>query len=516
MRIGFSSVYGWRPHVEHLAYINELLTEDGHETCFLVCDAQLPSCYTRELRGSSRAKECPACVLGGLRSFVSGPFDSFREDGSELSSERFEKISHSSACTLVRTEIKSDEQRLDFRQTLDQLAPAARRAYASARDWIRKRHLEGIILFNGRMDVTRGILEAAIDAAIPVVTVERTWFSDGLLLIPNDGPLALTQHHELNKKYREYPLTRHQALLVARRIASRFLQTNLTEWRSYNRNAQQVSWPASPDGRKVLILPSSRNEVEGHSDWQTGWATFGDGIDSVLTHLNISRSSVVLRCHPNWAERIGQRMGELSEAHYLEWGQRNNVNVIRSADKSSSLSLMADADVVIVNGGSAVFEAGALGKPCITLSPATYSKAGNCAEVYSNDMLSNCETVLSLSAKDIVKRTLRAGYTHNYRHSQFTRYVRAISPTRFVYYEGGSAKRIIDLLRSGQLQPDDATVAADMAGEDEICEMILAKDWKEIGSLVPDEPALMQRRIQRLPALRWVDRVRDLMPRGDI
>jgi hypothetical protein len=447
---------------------------------------------------------------------VSGPFDSFRDDGSQLSSERFERISHSSASTLVRTEIKSDEQRLDFRQTLEQLVPAVRRAYASTRAWIQKRRLEGILLFNGRMDVTRGILEAAIDAGIPVVTVERTWFSDGLLLIPNDGPLALTQHHDLNKKYREHPLTRHQASLVARRIASRFLRTNLTEWRSYNRNAHQISWPASQGGRKVLVLPSSRNEVEGHPDWQTGWATFGDAIEAVLTHLNVDRSSVVLRCHPNWAERIGRRSGELSESYYLEWAQRNNVHVIRSADKSSSLGMMADADLVIVNGGTAVFEAGALGKPCITLSPATYSEAGNCAKVYSNDMLGNCEDILSLSKKDIVKRTLRAGYTHNYRHHQFTQYVRAESPTRFVYYEGGSAKRIVDLLQSGQLQPDDTTVAVDEGDEDEICEMIMARDWKGIASLVADDdPAALRRRIQRLPALRWMDRVRDLMPRGD-
>jgi hypothetical protein len=425
-------------------------------------------------------------------------------------------MSHSSVCTLLRTEVKSDEQRLEFMQTRHRLVPVVKRAYASARAWIQKRRLEGILLFNGRMDVTRGILEAAMDAGIPVVTVERTWFSDGLLLIPNDGPLALTQHHDLNREYRDHPLTRNQALLVAHRIASRFLQTNLTEWRSYNQSARQVSWPAGREGRKVLILPSSRNEVDGHPDWQTGWTTSGEGIDAVLRHLQVDRSSVVLRCHPNWAERIGQRTGELSESYYLDWAHKNNVHAIRSADKSSSLSLMAEADLVIVNGGSAVFEAGALGKPCVTLSPATYSEAGSCATVYSNDMLDNCEAILSMSKKEIVKRTLRAGYTHNYRHSQFTRYVRAKSPTRSVYYEGGTAQRIVDLLKSGQLQPDDATVAVGAAGEDEICEMIIARDWNGIANLTPEnEPAEMRKRIQRLPALRWMDQIRDLMPAGD-
>ena len=145
----------------------------------------------------------------------------------------------------------------------------------------------------------------------------------------------------------------------------------------------------------------------------------------------------------------------------------------------------------------------------------TYSEAGNCAKVYSNDMLGNCETILSLSKKDIVKRTLRAGYTHNLpAHSLRSMYEQK-APRDLSIMRGEVRSESVDLLQSGQLQPDDTTVAVDEADEDEIYEMILATDWKGIASLVADdEPAALQRRVQRLPAFRWTDRVKDMMPIG--
>ena len=51
MRIGFASVYSWRPHVEHLAFLARMVEKAGHETHFLTCDADLDNCYTREMRG---------------------------------------------------------------------------------------------------------------------------------------------------------------------------------------------------------------------------------------------------------------------------------------------------------------------------------------------------------------------------------------------------------------------------------------------------------------------------------
>jgi hypothetical protein len=422
----------------------------------------------------------------------------------------------SSAKTIFRTESAGDIELESFKQLHARLASAAQRAYASARNWIEKRKLDGLLIFNGRMDATRALLEAARDLGIPAITVERTWFSDGLLLVANDGPLDLKQHHRLNQAFRDTPLIESQAVRAAQRMVSRVRRTNDSEWRAFNKNARSVPWPAGSRGMKILILPSSRNEVDGHPDWKSGWSDFGQALDLVMERLRADRRSTVVRCHPLWGQRIGARTGELSERYYSSWGKRRDVCVLPSTDKSDTLSLIAQADLVIVNGGSAVFEASALGKPSITLCPATYSEAGFCGKAFSPAMLSDCDHALSLPSREIIKRGLRYGYTHNYRHSQFTRYVRAISPVKFRYFEGGDASRIVDLFKTGKLSPDDEEVATDEAGEREICDMIAEQQWAQLGSRAVDDFSEAPLAIQRRPLLRWLDPVRNLSARGDV
>lgn len=515
MRIGLSSIYAWRPHVEHLAYLNYLLRQAGHETFFLVCDSQLTSCYTRELRQSGKLRECPGCIAGGLRSFVTGPFDTLNATHLSLRQDRAEDMTLSSARTLIRTEDRNDVALPAFKAVHQRLAASVGSAYASALAWIEKQRLDAIVIFNGRMDSTRALLDAARDVGVPVVTVERTWFSDGLLLVPNDGPLDLKQHHRLNAHFRDQFLTDSQATLAAQRMTSRFLGRNSTEWRVYNKNAVSAAWPASREGIKTVILPSSRNEVEGHPDWQTGWLNFGVALDAVLEYLHISSASTILRCHPNWSENIGVRTGELSEIYYSNWAKKRGILSIGSTDKMSSAGLIAEADLVIVNGGSAAYEAGALGKPCITLSPATYSEAGFSANVYSSEMLSNCERVLALSSKRIIELSLRSMYTHNYRHSQFTRFVHAKSPVEFSYYDGADSERIVNIFKTGQLEPDDTEISDAGIGEADICALISQKKWEEIASIPREKQPDVPLHIKRRPMLRWLDSARRILPRGD-
>src|SRR3569832_2269919 len=70
MRIGFASIYSWRPHVEHLRFLAGLVQGAGHQAYFLTCDGDLPDCYARELRGRPAWRECLDCRLGGIRSYA--------------------------------------------------------------------------------------------------------------------------------------------------------------------------------------------------------------------------------------------------------------------------------------------------------------------------------------------------------------------------------------------------------------------------------------------------------------
>src|ERR1700743_3596484 len=154
MRIGLSSIYAWRPHVEHLAYLSGLLTRSGNDTSFVVCDAQLASCYTREMKGTTKIRECAPCIAGGLRSFESGLIDNLKRGGPLLSEERARAMALSSAKTLFRTEAAEDVELSEFKELHERLIPTVQRVYGSARAWIESKKIDALLIFNGGIDAT--------------------------------------------------------------------------------------------------------------------------------------------------------------------------------------------------------------------------------------------------------------------------------------------------------------------------------------------------------------------------
>ncbi len=264
----------------------------------------------------------------------------------------------------------------------------------------------------------------------------------------------------------------------------------------------------------MLILPGCRIEVEGHLDWRHDWSDFGQALDAVFETLGLATQSAVLRCHPNWGERIGARTGELSEIFYTQWASRRRVHCIGSCEHVSTNDLIAQAELVIVTGGSAAFEAGALGKPVISLCPATYLGADCCHFVTGPETLRTLTEIWSTPSSHIARQTLRYGFTHLCRMPQYFDYVKAVRPTHYRYFPGADPERLLGMLATGQLEADDATFAIDTSGEDRVLAAIAERDWESLFAFQTATPQ-GSLKVQRRPALRWVDAVREMRPRGD-
>jgi hypothetical protein len=518
VRIGFASIFSFRPHVEHLHYVAMLARQAGHETRFLSCDGQLELCYARALKGSARAVECPKCMLGGIRSFAAADVSALPAgpaSGAPVAPEALD-WAFSSACTVLRTEALADTQTEQFGALQRSLARSAKRAYESARSWIEREGVEAIVCFNGRMEATRGVVEAARSLGLPYLTIERTWFGDGIQFGINDNVLGLAQLDRLNAQYRDRPLSEVQTGRIARHLASRFLRNNALEWRAYNIGAEQANWPVKGPGPRLLILPSSRNEIDGHPHWQHGWGDLCEGIDAVMDHLRVPTLATVIRFHPNWAEAIGRNTGAASARYYAAWAARRGVHVIDSGQRASTLDLISEADIVLVTGGSAAFEASALGKPVVSITPSTYQTAGLCTNVYSVGDLSGLDAIASIDPRMLARQSLRYGYCHQYRFSQYVEQVRAVTTTRYEYFEGADAGRLERMLRTGLVEPDDASSATDDSGESRVLDAVQARRWED---LLAPHPAPSQRRrplpIGRRPAWRWIDAIRARLPLGD-
>jgi hypothetical protein len=521
MRIGYTSMYAWRPHVEHLFFLSGLTERAGHESFYLACDADLPTCYSRQSRDRAAWLECLLCRAGGVRSYTAANVDSIGRLAGCDDGIAQREWAHSSASTLGRFESNEDYASDAFTQRVDALMPAVQLAYRAARAWIRERRLDAVCAFNGRMDVTRAVFEAARSLGVRFVSVERTWFSDGLQLYPDESCMGLGSVHRLMREWRERPLTQAQALRAASYGARRFLRNNANEWRAYNVDAQRLDWPVAGARRRILLIPSSRNEVWGHADWDSGWADPLEAYDALIDHLGLQPSDLLLRCHPNWAENIGSQGGEYAERHYTRWAQRRGVTCIAARDKASTLGLIEQCDAIVVANGSAALEAGMLGKQVIAVAPSIYQEAGLRDAVTSPADLPGLRLHAQLDVPalqrlraEIARQTLRFAYTMVHRIPQYMRHVRAETTTRFRYDLGADPARFIDLLRTGRLQPDDDTCASDAQAEDAVLERVAARDWQGLLDALPAD-AGPQDSVLRRPLFRPVDVVRQWMPVGD-
>ncbi|MGO4325660.1 hypothetical protein AB4Z48_07540 [Cupriavidus sp. 2TAF22] len=518
MRLGFATIYAYRPHVEHVYFLSSMMQARGHEVFYLSCDSALSECYTRELRDdSSAAKECLKCTMGGIRSFAPG-VDSMRRyrdpAGAAAAAAPAQQWGFSGACTILRTESQSDKQTGEFHALHQRLATGSAEAFAAACRWIEERKLDGIICFNGRMEGPRALLEAAKAKGIPFISVERTWFGDGLLLIPDQNCLALDEVGRVVAAYKDKPLTEPQARVVASLLAARFLRTNTLEWRAYNRNAEDLAWPAQRKGLKLLITPSSLNEFDGHPDWRTKWPNQIAALDFLFDHLEVDPASCILRCHPNWGEKIGLRDGGLAERMYTEWAQRRGVHIIGSKERANTLGLIAQADAVVVNGGSAAFEAGALGKQVIALGTSIYQTAGFQIQLYGPEDAPNLAMVGQQTPDEIARQVLRFAYTFNFRFNQYVDDIRARTTTQYAYNPEPDATRLERLLRTRRIEADDAQVASDTIGEDRVLKLLHERRWEELREAQKPIPQ-NYRAVHRRGVFRYLDAIRERMPIGD-
>lgn len=524
MRIGFASLYSWRPHVEHTYYLATLAQQAGHEVFFLTCDADLPTCYTRELRDQKAGIECAKCRLGGIRSYTGKNVGSLGHylEGKPGSAEVPDEWAASSASTLGRFESRADYVSADFLALKAKIKPAVAMAFEAAQAWIRREKLDAVCVFNGRIDATRAIYEAAKSLNIPVVSHERTWFGDGIQLLPGEHCLGLFSVGKLVEEWKDKPLTRTQAIKAASLAAKRFLKRNQTEWRAYNENAIDEPWPGKSDGPRILILPSSTNETWGHSDWDSGWEDPLMAYDAIMDKLALRPVDVVMRCHPNWAEKIGKKDGSRPQNYYNEWAQKKGIHCILSHESTSTLHLMKQADVLIMAASSSALEGGMLGKFIITISPSIFHRAGFTCNVHEAGQLDRLDRFAaqgfgqSTPEKVAIQRqALRFAYTMVWRFPQYVSFIRAQTTTRYRYLQGADPQRLVNLLRGQALQPDDSLQAEDQKVESEILALVADGQWALILEEASANAMGTEQRVGRRGILKYIDEIRAWSDVGD-
>ena len=520
MRVGFVNVYPYRPHAHQAKYLERLAKSLGWETYALVCDGNAAQCYLRELKGTGRL-ECAKCILGGLRSFSFDHTDSaWHYWGKWAVRPEHEAFVESSAYTLTRVESWEQRQSKLVADKKKILLPDSVNFYHAALKWIEHRQLDAVIAFNGRMDLTRAAIEACRTAGIPFVAHERPLFGHGLILNRNANCSSLEKIHRINQEYSTKPLSAEQCSIAAKLAAERLTGGNPLEWKRYNTSAAKVeAWPVGSTGPRVLVCPSSKNELLGHPDWATEWTDNTDAIDIAVDNGWFGYADILVRFHPSWSVNFGQVSAQLCEKHYRQWCESRGVAFIESSSKISTQDLIRLADVVVLNGSNTVFEAGIIGKPVICLGPSAYSYSGAAYDVLkSSDYETfNFQEVLASDPEKSIRKTLRYFYSKAAREPVFTNYIRSNTVVDCDFFDGADPQILATIVTGGVHLVDDAVFAEDDRAENSAVSAFMSGNpdaLVDMASFIWSGDQGRELRLSRKFPYGFVDRVRNIFPKG--
>jgi hypothetical protein len=376
MKIGFLNIVPWKGHDSHVKFLMECAKRNNHTVHYISCGGGRKHCYQKLV--NHRPFECLHCIIKNrVTAFSSNHHVTYKIKAQHLvggvACTKFSASVISSVGSSLRKE-RDDWIDSTNDNELDLLQSTERDYNNLTAEFVRgmsEQKYDFLFIFNGRFHDVAAAIKAAQKLNIPFATHERAWFGRGLQINLNSDCLSLKYgHHDKNVNYSDQDL-KNAKDLIERRINNGIIG----EWKVYNQSRSSLDAqfvPANYKG-KYLVIPSSRSEFLGHSDFKLSDENSLVTLDKFLEFYNINAQEVIVRGHPAWTSKIGHK--ELSESaqEYRSWCVDNGATFIESDDSSvSTYELMLVSKLGIFNGGSAVIEAVHLRLPCVALSKAHY------------------------------------------------------------------------------------------------------------------------------------------------
>lgn len=204
-----------------------------------------------------------------------------------------------------------------------------------------------LFLFNGRLSSTRIALELAKRKNIKVITHERGYLKESLLLKENVTCIDLKQTRESWQHWGSVPLTKEELFTISNFLNDREYGNNLN-WYQFSPKLQTIEkirkQLSIPNNKLVWVLfTSSDDEVISDPDWKSCFTTQMDWILSTVHFVSIHKNiELIIRIHPNTAGKYasGNNFKQLSELQELNQRLPDNIKMIMPEEEVSSYTLM--------------------------------------------------------------------------------------------------------------------------------------------------------------------------------
>jgi glycosyltransferase involved in cell wall biosynthesis/thioredoxin-like negative regulator of GroEL len=237
-----------------------------------------------------------------------------------------------------------------------------------------------LLLFNGRLAVTRIALELCKRSGIRVVCHERGLVSESVLLWENESCLSLRPFQLLSHRWRDVPLSTGEFTKAARWIEDRRNGKNLS-WKVFSVDSSLGSageFIQRCSGKHFLgLFTSSTDEVAAEDEFKS---CFGSQQEWIRQTVDLAKSNpqiaLIIRVHPNSGSKssTGTNHDEIDFFHQLAENLPVNVYLIRPDDPVSSYSLLKHLTIGLAYCSTIALEMACLGIPvaCAATSPWTF------------------------------------------------------------------------------------------------------------------------------------------------
>jgi len=406
------------PHFETELEIALKLKDQGHEVFFLICKADLQTCFVNPDHNKAVCSFCKSKIVNGLNA-IGIPENKILNFKKFAVNETFYKGALESLSTLKAFRYKNSDIGLAVASSIisacrdhyfeiskyqDKIKTGLETAIMVHETFdaiLKDIKPDGVIMFNGRFLEVRPIMRLCEKMNIEFFTHERGGQLDRYMFRKNSTPhnIAFVKK-EMEELWKNGPDDKEE---IGRKFFEDRRNKVIQQWHVFTENQVEGDLPAGFDQakRNIGIFNSSMDEYEGIADFNNKLYTDdNEGIEQICKDfLPYPEFHFYLRVHPNLAgldNAQNKKIAEIKERY-------SNLTVIPPDDKIDSYALMEAVEAVISFGSTMGIEAIYWHKPSILLGRAFYEnldgliKPGNHPEVVQS-IKNKKETQTGLSA----------------------------------------------------------------------------------------------------------------------
>lgn len=406
--LSFSPYAFWRLHSLYEVAICHNLKWRGHTVNYVICDGLFSDCdmFWESTCGPRPDNACAICQSNVQRSLTDlgiqpTPLSKYRQINHNVVAKEFiDQIKDSEllevcfdGCQIsnyIKSSVHShlrinsiDLKNQKHRSTLRSYIYSGIIALILIRRMLAVEQPSIVLLFNGRLAVTRIALELCKEMGIRVICHERGLKAESLLLWENESCLSLRSYRELTERWRNIPLNATEFAKIAQWLDDRQKGKNLN-WKAFSVEGSMGEvgdFVSRNSGRTILgLFTSSTDEIVAEDEYTS---TFGTQQDWIQHNINIATANseivLLIRVHPNSGSKksSGINHDEISYFDGLKKSLPENVLVISADDNCSSYALLNSISVGLVYASTIALEIACRGIPviCAANSPWVFCDA---------------------------------------------------------------------------------------------------------------------------------------------